>query len=870
MLAFTEDSTLIRNTITSGGLGMWNCSNNVISHNDIMHSISGLCLQYSRQNAVCGNNFTNCEYALLIDLSANNSIFENNIVASNDSGIRLLQSSNNSIVGNNIANNRYGIHLVESSSNEFYHNNFINNTYQVYSYDSLNVWDDGYPSGGNYWSDYTERYPDAEEIGDSGLWDTPYVIDENNQDNYPLINPWTPPPNLPPVALFDYYPVEPKAGEQVMFNATSSYDPDGEILFYAWDWNGDGYFDEYTISPIVIFWWEEEGSYNVTLVTVDDDGATSEDSIKKEIVISESYESKIILAGWGCNPIWTALHWKDHCNFKEIDDWLRESSDRLSWLPSKFIKLEEPDIVDVLNTEIDHDLAPDVTYMDYAISMIYEAELVDEAWRQPTAKLNIMMAPLVEYVFNSIWDLFVSEQQIVELATKVSLTAGLTLAIGLPTMQMAKKIFDLKTLVDLALKEGYTLGLGRYFYNRWLYGNHEDAWNDPDVQNAVCLSISYDATEEQKNQILQETSWYFDSLWMEYYADDFYDPFVVHATGLPQDLENLIKADLKNLIISALEDNPEVLKDSIITNIASPVELYISDSQGRITGVVRGEVREEIPFSVYDWETETIRIFNTSDLYDYRTVGVSASTYKLEVTSIENGTILSFIANEIPTWLAATHQYTVDWTALFHGQEGVSVKVDSEGDGSFEYNFTSDNELTRIEYVAATTGHDLDVTRVASPKSVVGEGYTIPVNVTIMNYGVYTETFNITLYANITLVASQIVAVANASSITITFMWNTNGFAKGNYTLSAIAEQVPGETYTADNTLVDGSIRVTISGDVDGDFDVDIFDVVKITSIYASKQGDPRFSPNSDIDGDGVITIFDVVICTSHYGQKYP
>jgi hypothetical protein len=50
-----------------------------------------------------------------------------------------------------------------------------------------NVWDDGYPSGGNYWSDYQTTYPNASEIDSSGIWNTPYVIDANNTDHYPLM-----------------------------------------------------------------------------------------------------------------------------------------------------------------------------------------------------------------------------------------------------------------------------------------------------------------------------------------------------------------------------------------------------------------------------------------------------------------------------------------------------------------------------------------------------------------------------------------------------------------------------------------------------------------------------------------------------------
>jgi len=141
-----------------------------------------------RTNVTITNiNIKDFDYGVYL-YSASHSVLSQNDLTNNNCGIYLEYSSNNTLSGNGITNNQYSIVLYESSNNSNYHNNFIDNAEQVYSYDSTNVWDDGYPSGGNYWSDYEERYPDADELDGSGIWNTPYVIDENNQDNYPLMN----------------------------------------------------------------------------------------------------------------------------------------------------------------------------------------------------------------------------------------------------------------------------------------------------------------------------------------------------------------------------------------------------------------------------------------------------------------------------------------------------------------------------------------------------------------------------------------------------------------------------------------------------------------------------------------------------------
>jgi parallel beta-helix repeat protein len=104
-----------------------------------------------------------------------------NIIDSNsDWGILLQPTIQNTFTENNITNNGKGVHL-NAILNEFYRNNFVNNTIQVEP-NGVAIWNVG--SQGNYWSDYSGIDNNNDEIGD-----TPYIINESNQDKYPLMNP---------------------------------------------------------------------------------------------------------------------------------------------------------------------------------------------------------------------------------------------------------------------------------------------------------------------------------------------------------------------------------------------------------------------------------------------------------------------------------------------------------------------------------------------------------------------------------------------------------------------------------------------------------------------------------------------------------
>jgi parallel beta-helix repeat protein len=130
---------------------------------------------------------------ICLSFSSNSTAYENN-VTNNNRGVYLVSSLNNTVCENNITNNNYGVEAYFSYNNMLYHNNFVGNAQQVSSTESVNIWDDGYPSGGNYWSDYSGSDllsgPYQNESGSDGIGDVPIVMGDNNTDHFPLTKPY--------------------------------------------------------------------------------------------------------------------------------------------------------------------------------------------------------------------------------------------------------------------------------------------------------------------------------------------------------------------------------------------------------------------------------------------------------------------------------------------------------------------------------------------------------------------------------------------------------------------------------------------------------------------------------------------------------
>ncbi|MFQ6106443.1 MAG: NosD domain-containing protein [Thermoplasmata archaeon] len=136
-----------------------------------------------------------------------NVIVQNQNITNTTTGIQLGFSSGNTIANNTIWYSNNGIHMASSAGNWVYHNDFFFNSAQAYDGAQNNIWDNGYPSGGNYWSDYAglDQFsgPNQDQPGSDGIGDTPRTIDAADEDRYPLMSPYsTSVPPEPPTLLF--------------------------------------------------------------------------------------------------------------------------------------------------------------------------------------------------------------------------------------------------------------------------------------------------------------------------------------------------------------------------------------------------------------------------------------------------------------------------------------------------------------------------------------------------------------------------------------------------------------------------------------------------------------------------------------------
>ena len=203
-----DETSVYQNNLVNNYIGILiQSSNCTIGDNRIMDNAgSGVTMHGSTatfiSNIIARND-------LGMEIRSSNSLIENNDILSNKRiGVSALDGLSNTFIGNNIAGHNgtdgFGIQMGPyEGNNTFYHNDFENNRIHVEGGDFAaiaNIWDNGYPSGGNYWDTYQglDSYmgSDQNQTGNDGLGDTPFQITQANTDRYPLMEPVRPIPDI--------------------------------------------------------------------------------------------------------------------------------------------------------------------------------------------------------------------------------------------------------------------------------------------------------------------------------------------------------------------------------------------------------------------------------------------------------------------------------------------------------------------------------------------------------------------------------------------------------------------------------------------------------------------------------------------------
>ena len=316
-----------------------------------------------------------------------------------------------------------------------------------------------------------------------------------------------------------------------------------------------------------------------------------------------------------------------------------------------------------------------------------------------------------------------------------------------------------------------------------------------------------------------------DEYFGDYISNEFgklSDIFLYHS---PNDIHDfLAQWTPKDSRIWAIFHHARILvpRDLAVTNVTTSQPKVVLGETGHINFTVRNQ-------------GDTLETFN-----------ITASVDGLTISSFENITLES----------GSSEIFTVGWntTGVLKGEHAISARV-----VVFPKDLNPTDDVGTHVVTVMSPGHDVGINSISLSKVVIGQGYSISVRIDVRNYGIFPEVFNVTVSANSTVIGILSKTYLESGNSTVLALdWDTTGYSMGNYTISVYITPLEGEGDISDNMLTTSTVKVTIPGDVNGDFIANFTDAAQVSQ-YWQKTAPPA-PANVDVNGDGIMDISDAAI----------